>query len=38
MRKAMIKILNISKEEPYKIFRRYFDKALKAKQKNIEAI
>ena len=34
----MIKFVNISKEEPYKIFKEKYEDALKADQKTIEAI
>ena len=34
----MIKFVNISKEEPYKIFKEKYEDALKADQKSIEAI
>ncbi len=34
----MIEITNISKEKPYQIFKSYYDSALLAKQKSIEAI
>ena len=34
----MIKFINICKEEPYLLFKQRYDEALKAAQKNIEAI
>ena len=34
----MIKFYKLSKDEPYNIFKDYYDKALIKKQKNIEAV
>ena len=34
----MIQIFDISIEKPYEVFTRYYDKALEAEQRNIEAI
>jgi pyridoxamine 5'-phosphate oxidase len=34
----MIEIINISNDRPYKIFKNFYDSALLAKQKSIEAI
>lgn len=34
----MIEIINISNDRPYKIFKNFYDSALQAKQKSIEAI
>ena len=34
----MIKFINISKQKPYQLFKKYYDQALKNKQKIIEGI
>jgi pyridoxamine 5'-phosphate oxidase len=34
----MIEIINISKDKPYQIFKNFYDQALLAKQKSVEAI